>query len=140
MFQYKVLQNTLHVNKMLFKFRRKISQGFSFCKLHNETIMYLFYDYLIVKRIWNQLKSILIINPNFLISTPLSAIFGFWDLDINKHLILNQLLLIFKMYIYIARITGYQSISHLLMYIKSIKDTEKKLCENDAKRRKKVIQ
>ena len=62
-----------------------------------------FYDCLIVKRIWNQLKSILSNNIKFPISTPQSAIFGFWDLDTNEHLILNHLLLIFKMYIYNAR-------------------------------------
>ena len=55
------------------------------------------------------------------------AIFGFWDLDTNEHLILNNLLLIFKMYIYHARATGYLNISHLLIYTKGIKDTEKKL-------------
>ena len=54
----------------------------------------------------------------------------------NEHLILNHLLLIFKMYIYNARTTGYLNLSHLLLYIKGIKDTEKKLYENNAKRRK----
>ena len=41
------------------------------------------------------------------------------------------------MYIYNARTTGYLNISHLLINIKGIKDTREKLCENDAKRRKK---
>ena len=50
--------------------------------------MHLFYDCLIVKRIWNQLKSILSINLNFLISISQSAISGFRDLDMNEHLIL----------------------------------------------------
>ena len=138
MFQYKVLHNTLYVNKMLFKFGKVISPRCSFCKLHEETIIHLFYDCSIVKRIWNQLKSILSNNINFPISTPQSAIFGFWDLDTNEHLILNHLLLIFKMYIYNARTASYLNISHLLIYIKGIKDIEKKLCENDAKRRKKL--
>ena len=66
-----------------------------------------------------------------------AAIFRFWDLGMKKHLTLNQLLLIFKMCIYNARTTGYLKISHLLIYIKGTKDTERKLCENDAKRRKK---
>ena len=57
--------------------------------------------------------------------TPQSAIFGFWDLDTNEHLILNHLLLIFKMYIYNARTTGYLNISHLLIHVKDIKDIEK---------------
>ena len=70
------------------------------------------------------------------ISTPRSAIFEFWNLDTNEHLTLNHLLLTFKMYIYNARTTVYLKISHLLTYMKSIKDTEKKLGENDAKRKK----
>ena len=65
MFQYKVLHNALYVNKMLFKFGKVISPRCSFCKLHEETIMHLFYDCLIVKRIWNQLKSILSNNLKF---------------------------------------------------------------------------
>ena len=139
MFQYKVLHNTLHVNKMLFKFGKVIPPRCSSCQLHEETLIHLFYDCLIVKRIWNQLKSILLNIINFPISTPQSAIFGFWDLDTNEHLILNHLLLIFKMYIYNARTTVDLNISRLLIYIKGIKNIEKKLCENDAKRKKNTI-
>ena len=69
---------------------------------------------------------------------PQSAIFGFWDLDTNEHLILNHLLLIFKMCIHYARATGYLNTSHLLKYTKGLEDTEKKLCENDAKRKNKI--
>ena len=76
-------------------------------------------------------------NLNFPISTPQSVIFGFWDLDTDALLILNHLLLIFKMYIYNRRTTGYLNVSYLLIYNKGIKVTEEKLCENDAKRRKK---
>ena len=65
--------------------------------------MHLFYDCLIVKRIWNQLISILSDNLIFPISMAQSAIFGFWVLDTNGHLILNHLLLIFKIYTYNAR-------------------------------------
>ena len=75
-----------------------------------------FYDCLIVKRIWNQLKTMLSNNLNFPISTLESAIFGFWDLDTNEHLISNCLLLILKMYIYNARKTGYLNINHLHIY------------------------
>ena len=65
------------------------------------------------------------------------SFFGFWDLDTNEHLILNHLLLIFKMYMYNTRTTDYLNISHLLIYIKGFRDTEKRLCENNTKRRKK---
>ena len=99
--------------------------------------MHLFYDCLIVKELWNQLKFILLNNIVFLICIPQCTIFGFWDLDMNEHLILNHLVLIFKMYIYNARKTSYLNTSHLLIYIKGIKDTEKKVCESNEKRRKK---
>ena len=129
----------LYESKMLFKFGKVTSPRCSFCKLHDETIRHLFYDCFIVKRIWNQLKSILSKNLTFPISTPQSAHFGFWDLNTNEHLILNHSLLIFKMYIYNAKTTSYLNISHLLIYIRGITDTEKKLCDNDTKRRKSSI-
>ena len=109
-----------------------------FLKLHNQTVMHLFYDYLIIKELWNQLKSILSNNLIFAKCTPQSPIFGFWNLDTNEHLILNNFLLILKTYIYNARKIGYLNINHLLIYIKGINDTKKKLCENNAKRRKKL--
>ena len=40
---------------MLFKFGKVTSPRFSFCKLHNEIIMHLFYDCLTVKKLWNQI-------------------------------------------------------------------------------------
>ena len=58
------------------------------------------------------------------LSMPQSAIFKFWDLDTNEHLILNHLLLILKMYIYNTRTTSQLNIVNLLIYIKDIKDTE----------------
>ena len=108
---------------MLLKFGKVYSPRCSFCKLYDEKIMHLFYDCLIVKRIWNQLKSTLSNNVNFPISMPQNAIFGFWDLDTDELLTLNHLLLISKMYIYNSRTTGYLNISHLLIYTKGIKDT-----------------
>ena len=42
MFQYKALHNTLYVKEMLFIFGKVISPRCSFCKLHEETIIYLF--------------------------------------------------------------------------------------------------
>ena len=47
-FQYRVVHNILYANKMLFKFGNVTSPRYSLCKLHDETIMHLFYDFLIV--------------------------------------------------------------------------------------------
>ena len=136
MFQYKVLHNILCANKMLFILGKVTSPRCSFCKLQDETVMHLFYDYLIVNELWNQLTSILSNNLIFPKCTPQGVIFRFWDLDTNEHLILNKFLLISKIYIYNARKTGYLNISDLMIYVKGIKDTKKKLCENNAKRKK----
>ena len=155
--QSKVLHNILCANEMLFKLGKVTTPRCSFCKLQDETVVHLSYDYLIVKELWNQLKSILSNNVIFPKCTPQSAIFIFWDLDTNEHLILNKFLLISKiyidtnehlilnkflliskLYIYNARETGYLNISHLLIYIKGLKYIRKKLCENNARRRKKI--
>ena len=42
------------------------------------------------------------------------------------------------MQIFNARRTGYFNVSHQLIYINDIEDTKKKLCENDAKKKKKL--
>ena len=62
---------------MLFKFGKVISPRCSICKLHEETIMHLLNECLILKRIWYQLKYTLSNNINFPIRTPQGAIFGF---------------------------------------------------------------
>ena len=97
--------------------------------------MHLFYDCLIVKKLWNQLTFILSNNLIFAISTPQSSIFRFWNLDTNEYLILNDLLLAFKTYIYNARATGYLNISHLLIYIKGT-TTPKRMSEKCKKEKK----
>ena len=62
----------------------------------------------------------------------------FLDLDTNEHLILNHL---FHYYLFSKCTSTIQeqqiTVNHLLVYIKSMQDTEKKLCENGAERRKK---
>ena len=68
---------------MLFKFGKVTSPRCSLFKLHNETIIHLFYDVLIGKILWNQLISIRSNNLIFPTCTPQSPIFGFLDLDMN---------------------------------------------------------
>ena len=74
---------------MLFKFGKATSPRCSACKVHDETIMHLFHDCLMVKIIRNQLKFVVSNNLILPISMPQSAIFGFWDLHTNEHLILT---------------------------------------------------
>ena len=136
MFQCKTLHNILYAYKMLFRFWKVTSPQCSFQNIKDETIMHLLYECLIVKRLWNQLKSILWNNLIFPINTPWNAIFGLWDLDTNEHLILNHLLSIFKMFFYNARTTGYLNISHLLICLKDTNYTKKRMwkwCKKEKK-------
>ena len=66
MFQYNFLHNILYANKMPLKFGKVTSPRCSFCKLHDETVIHLIYDCLIVRELWNQLKSILSNNLIFI--------------------------------------------------------------------------
>ena len=50
----------------------------------------LFYDCLIVKKLWKQLKSILSNNLILPTCTPQNVTFGFWHLDTYEYLILND--------------------------------------------------
>ena len=43
-FQHKLLNNALHLHKMVFRFRKNNSSLCSFCKIEDETLLHLFYD------------------------------------------------------------------------------------------------
>ena len=55
-FQYRLLNNGLYLNKILFRFRKIDSSFFSFCKMIDETPLHLFYNYTKTKLLWDQLK------------------------------------------------------------------------------------
>ena len=55
-FQYKILNNILFVNKMLFKLRKIESPLCSFCKAEDETFMHLFDRCRKTSILWRQLK------------------------------------------------------------------------------------
>ena len=55
-FQYKLLNNVLYLNKMLFKFGKIYSPLCSFCKMIEETPLHFFYNCIKTKLLWDQLK------------------------------------------------------------------------------------
>ena len=52
-FQYKILNNVLYLNKKLFTFQKWMSLYCPFCKLSDETVLYLFYKCNIILNLWN---------------------------------------------------------------------------------------
>ena len=55
-FQYKLLNNVLYLNKMLFRFGKIYSPLCSCCKMIEETPLHFFYNCIKTKLLWDQLK------------------------------------------------------------------------------------
>ena len=98
----------------------------SFCKMHEETISHLFFECLQTKMLWEFLNNFFnntIILPNLTLQT---AILGF-DGNVHDKVLVNHILLIFKLYIYNSREKGQISTNNLIANITKIKKTEKEL-------------
>ena len=86
-FQYKLLHNILYLDKMLYKFGKKVSLLCSFCMEEPESPIHVFCTCTKINFLWTQLQhsfqNVLIVPP----ITPQSAIFGFTDHKVNCHLV-----------------------------------------------------
>ena len=99
-FQHKLLNNVLFLNKMLYRFG--ISQDLlcSFCCLEEETPMHIFYSCNHTQILWQRLKYYPQNNLDLPFLTPQSAILDFTDSQPENFIIINNLRLIFKYYIF----------------------------------------
>ena len=120
-FQYKLLNNVLYLNNMLFSFKKIDSSLRSYCEEEEETPLNLFYSCLKTKQLWKKLRQYFPQFINIPHSTPQSYIIGIFENNQNSELI-NHLLLIFKFYIYNARNTKQLNFGNLKIKIKKIKE------------------
>ena len=112
-FQYKLLNNVLYLNKKLFQFSITSQSKCSFCELFDETPQHIFYKCTYAQNLCNQLWLYLSEKVALPVLNQQSVIFGFIDvLDHNYHL-LNHLLLIFKYNIYNSRVNNTLSFQSL---------------------------
>ena len=99
-FQYKILNNILYLNQKLFLFGITQTKECSFCTNNEETIYHIFSECHVSKNLWEEVK--LFFNPS--ISIPLlttqSTPFGFFEEVKYHNILINHILLIFKVYIY----------------------------------------
>ena len=127
-FQFKILHSILFLNNRLFHLNLSDTKLCCLCKLDNETPEHLFSRCGITSGLWtalqNRLTNAITLGP----LTPQSATLGFLDLDPNISNVVNQLLLIFKCFIYKYRKTS-PTANFLFEKIKSRADIEKKACE-----------
>ena len=87
-FQYKILNSVLYLNKMLFMFGKSDSSLCSFCKMIDETPLYLFL--LKTKHLWDQLKEFIFNETlSFPSLTPQGAILGQINLS-DDYLLINH--------------------------------------------------
>ena len=91
---------------MLFRFGKIDSPLCSFCKMIEETPLHLFYNCIKTKLLWDQLKDF-ISNKTLSFSslTPPSASVGHMNLS-DDYLLINDIILINKFYIYNSRNRG----------------------------------
>ena len=105
-FQYKLLNNVLYLNKKLHQFGKTPSPLCSFCNIADETPEHAFCDCVHVQQLWNEL--IVFLQPGLVIPgiNPQSALIGFMEeKDFLRSMLFNHLLLIFKVFIYKNRET-----------------------------------
>ena len=108
----------------------------------DETALHLFYNYTKTKLLWDQLKEF-ISNKTLSIPslTPQGAILSHTDLS-EDYLLINDLVLIYKFYIYNSRNRGYfniDNIEHLKPIIDKNKRIEVEISKYDLKKRSKYL-
>ena len=98
-FQYKMLNNVLYLNKKLHHFGKKNSPLCSFCNTVEETPEHAFCECLYTQDLWNQLTTFL--QPSIVLPplVPQSALVGYpEETNFLKSILYNHLLLIFKLF------------------------------------------
>ena len=123
-FQYKLINNTLYLNKKLFQFGLEDSPSCSFCENEEEDPMHLFSVCHHTLFLWSSLQTVL--APNFMLPNLNSkfALLGFYEASPNDFTLLNHILLLFKIYIYQRRPSKLLLIEGLINKIKEIASLE----------------
>ena len=104
--------------------------------LYDETITHLYCHCKVSLKLWKDLSNFLKNYFSLPDLNPQAAFFGFLDLNDETFLIVNHILLTFKFYLYNSRNKKTPHLQSLLKQINKIKDIEKKLSENNEKKRK----
>ena len=126
-FQYKILNSILYLNKKLHIFGIKSSPLCSFCNLYDETPFQIFYECNRVKLLWSDLVQCFQNTLILLTLTPQTAILGILDsvsnnsFFENNEILINQILFIFKLYVYKSRKKIFLNINNFIAEIRKVK-------------------
>ena len=103
MFQYKILNNILYLNKHLFILNQKYTKLFLYCRLQDKKTNHIFVTCKFAIKLWSDLKDFCQCSFDLPVSNPQSATFGFFGIDSDLFILLNHILLLYKYYIYLSR-------------------------------------
>ena len=126
MFNFKLNHNILYLNKSLTIMGILKDRLCSFCKTVDETPIHLFCECYKSVKIWREIQIHFINIINLPDLTPQSAFLSFYDIK-KDNLIINNVLLIFKMTLYHYRAKGTCSFQHVMRNIKKIKNIENEI-------------
>ena len=128
-FQYKILNNILYLNNRLALFGKSPTTKCSFCNSFEETADHLFVECSHSKSLWQGLINNFSQFLTFPTLNSQSAHLGYLDEKIPNFLLLNHILLIFKIYVYNCRDAKQLSLTGLLARIEKIFNLEMKTQE-----------
>ena len=122
-----MLNNILYLSNKFYKYKFTNSPLYSFCIHENETTLHIFYSYYCACRLLSQLDLFLEQNLIPLYLLLQTTIFGFLGKPNNQNfMLLNHLLLLFKLNAYDSRNDAVLCFSKLLRDITKVKKMEKK--------------
>ena len=98
-FQYKILTNTLYLNKGISKFNTAISRLCSLCSLGLEDVLHLFRHCLKTQNLWESLRERLSTQFSLPDLTPTLSISGNWNNENTHNIILNHITILLKKFI-----------------------------------------
>ena len=127
MFQYKILNNILFLNSKLFHSNLVDSPLCSLCLIDNETVEHLFAKCTVTVSLWTALKNKLSKNLILEDLSPQSAFFGFRYENADDYLIINHILLIFKIFLFKYRIKK-PTLDMFFLKISNYEKLERQLC------------
>ena len=133
-FHFKITHNLLFLNKVLNRMHISETNLCPFCQREDETIVHLFSQCNTILNLWTQIKSFFSRYISLPSLTPQSAFLGFFD-DSNNKIIMNQILLTFKIVIYKSRDSGYCNLLKIINKIKQTKIIEDKISSLDERKK-----
>ena len=130
-FQYKILNNILHLNIRLHKFGFVESPLYSCCNSETETMTHLLCHCSKTIQLWSSLSNWC--KECFTLPTlePSTAILGFWNIKDEKSKLINHILILFKYFICANRNTKHAANFYSLkLFISSVQTIEQKIAFN----------